>query len=131
VIALDTNVLLRIWVSDDPAQSDAARRFVLEKCSPSQPCWANRVAVCEMVWVMERRFRLERRQIADIVAQMLATRELTLENAAEVVPALDRYRRGRGFADSLVAIVNKTCGCSATATFDRGVGRDPDFVPIG
>ena len=51
MIGLDTNVLLRLFVEDDPAQSDRARRFV-DAAAADEPCLVNSVVLAEFAWTL-------------------------------------------------------------------------------
>ena len=51
MIGLDTNVLLRLFVEDDPAQSDRARRFV-DAAAADEPCIVNPVVLAEFAWTL-------------------------------------------------------------------------------
>jgi len=52
MIALDTNVLVRYVVQDDPAQSPKATAL-MESLSEDSPCFISLVVLAEMVWVLQ------------------------------------------------------------------------------
>jgi predicted nucleic-acid-binding protein len=131
VIGLDTNVLVRLLVDDDAAQAHAARRFVADRCSPEDPAFVDRVALCEMVWVLTSVHRFDRAPVADIVDKLLATEEIALEDSDVVHAALQTFRKGRvEFADALIGEVNRARGCQATATFDRKAAKLDGFMRV-
>lgn len=53
MIGIDTNVLVRHLVQDDPAQSRAASQVITERCTRDEPGFINRIVLCELVWVLE------------------------------------------------------------------------------
>ncbi len=131
MIGLDTNVLARLFVDDDMAQARAARRFVADQCSPRDPAFVDRVALCEMVWVLTSVHGYSRAAVAEIVDRLLTTEDILLEDSEIVRAALRTFRiRGVGFADALIGEVNRARGCEATATFDRGAARLDGFVRV-
>jgi predicted nucleic-acid-binding protein len=52
LIALDTNVLTRHLVADEPRQTAAARRLIESSCSNEAPGVISLVVLCERVWVL-------------------------------------------------------------------------------
>ena len=50
---LDTNILVRHLVQDDPVQSKKASQFILTTCTREVPGVINRIVLCELVWVLE------------------------------------------------------------------------------
>lgn len=125
--AVDTNVLLRYLVEDDPAQARSATRFFTRECAVENSCFINRIVLCEAVWVLNRIYRFTRHQIAATLEHLLNTRELLIEDYNEVAGALADFREGVDFADALVARVNRKMGCDYTATFDRKASRRLGF----
>lgn len=91
----------------------------------------NRVALCEMVWVLTSVHGFARDVVADMIARLLSTIEIELEDSASVHAALQTFRRGNvEFADALIGAVNRSRGCIATATFDRKAARLQDFIRV-
>ena len=54
MIGLDTNVLLRLFIEDDAAQSERARRLV-DASAANAPCVVNPVVLAEFAWTLARR----------------------------------------------------------------------------
>ena len=53
MIDLDTNVLVRHVVQDDPGQSRKATQMITKQCTRDAPGFINRIVLCELVWVLE------------------------------------------------------------------------------
>ena len=129
---VDTNVLVRYLVRDDPAMAERAEEFLEGECLPHDPCMVNRIVLAEMAWVLRRTYRYERDEIATALDMIMRTDRFVVENEAASMTALDSYRDGSAdFADRLIAETNVVLGCSETATFDRAAGRHPHFRYIG
>jgi predicted nucleic-acid-binding protein len=131
MIGLDTNVILRCFVDDDPNQARQARQFVADRCTRENPGFVDRVALCEMVWVLSRGHRFDRARAADVVARLLINRDIILEDGDAVRAALKTFmERNIDFADALIGEVNRARGCEATATFDRKAAKLEGFVSV-
>ena len=64
MIGLDTNVLARYIMQDDPAQSEAASELIESRCSADEPGLVSSVVLCELVWVLGRGYRVGRPALA-------------------------------------------------------------------
>lgn len=127
---LDTKVLLRLLLADDPGQAQRAREYI-EQASAAERCWINRVVLCEVIWVLERSYRYLRNQIASTIELLLEADEIQIENTAVVRSALYAYRVSQaGFADCLIGMSNGFAGCERTATFDRKAAELDEFELI-
>ena len=125
MIALDTNVLVRLIVADDPAQHGAAVALVAD-LTPDRPGFVAREVVLEFVWVLERTYRFGRTDIADAVDGLLASREIVVETAGDVATAIAAWRDGEpGFGDRLIAAAARRAGASELVTFDRKAATLP------
>ena len=132
MIGLDTNVLVRLLVADDPAQTRKATRFVEQHCTPEAPAFINVVVLVELVWVLASAYTYRPVQIADALERLIAGSDRVTEHHDEVRASLADYRSGRGdFVDILIGHINRTQGCEATATFDRRAARLGTFRSVG
>jgi predicted nucleic-acid-binding protein len=120
MIGLDTNLLVRLVVGDDPEQTDRAKNFVERHCTPESPGLINCVVLAELVWVLDASYGYGRPEIIAVVEGLLAGEDRVLEHHDAVQASLNDYRAGRmDFADVLIGHINRTSGCETTATFDR------------
>jgi len=128
VKGIDTNVLIRYLVQDDPQQSARAARFIANECTVDEPCLVNRVVLCELVWVLESGYGYPRSRVAVVLEQIFRTAQLRVESGRDAWAALSEYLDGADFADALIAIGNLHLGCEHTVTFDRKASRRMGFV---
>jgi predicted nucleic-acid-binding protein len=123
VIGLDTNVLVRYVIQDDPRQSARATRLV-ESLTPDVPGFVPLVALVELVWVLGGSYGLARLQIAAVLETLLRSKELVIDRADIVAQALQRFASGGAdFADALIERTAAAAGCGATMTFDQGAAK--------
>ena len=128
MIGLDSNVVVRYLVQDDPVQSRRATEIIERRLSTRNPGFISVVAVAETVWVLDRAYRFSDEDIVAAIERTLQTDVLVVENEQEVFAAMTAVADGRGpFADALIGALGSKAGCSATLTFDRGALRLPDF----
>lgn len=123
MIAVDTNVLVRFLVRDDVEQAEAARAL-LEGLTPGRPGFICREVAIEVVWVLERAYRFARRQISDVVLELIATDSLVVEAADDVASVALTYRQGGAdFADLMILAAADRAGAVPLYTFDRSLAR--------
>lgn len=124
MIALDTNVLLRYLVQDDPAQSPNATEVIEHRLTIENPGFVSLVCVLEIVWVLKSLYKRSPAQIADHIEMILAADTLEVQNEQEVYQAVIALRNGSGtFEDALIGAVGSWWGCSATLTFDQDAAK--------
>ena len=115
--AVDTNVLLRHIVQDDPVQSARASAFFDERTA-EDPAFVSLIVVAELVWALRRRYRYPREQIRFLFTALLETAELVFEEEASLSALVSGKDKG-DIADHLIAISATRAGCTSTVTFDR------------
>lgn len=126
MIALDTNVLVRFLVQDDPDQAHIVNAL-FEQLTDADPGFVSREVLVELVWVLERAYGYARPDIATALDGLLSAIELVIEAADDVGQAVERYRNeGFGFADLMIASAAKRVGARELVTFDRKAARLPD-----
>ena len=119
MIALDTNVLVRYLVDDDPQQAEAARTLLVELTTERLAFICREVSV-ELASILDRAYGFSRNRIATVFEELAATKEIHLEVADDVLRAADSYRRGGpDFADLMKAAAAKRASACALYTFDR------------
>ncbi len=123
---IDSNVLIRLLVGDDPDRADRAHRYIADNA----PCWINRVVLCEAVWVLERLYGHSRARIAAALRQVIDARQFLVEDREAVRGAITSLERGFDFADCVIAATNRGAGCDRTATFDRKAAKLDGFERV-
>ena len=120
MIGLDTNVLLRYLVQDDPLQSRRATQIIERRLTELDPGFVSLVSVLEVVWVLKSLYKRSPQEIANDIEMILAADTLEIQNEQEVYHAVVALRNGTGtFEDALIGALGIWRGCSATLTFDE------------
>jgi predicted nucleic-acid-binding protein len=131
MIALDTNVLVRLLVRDDLRQGRRAAALVEGALDAGEQIFVPEIALVEAVWVLDRRYRFERREIATALLELISSRDVELEDRDRVHRALRAYERGRGgFSDYLIREQSRSAGCDTVYTFDRKLLREDGFAKV-
>lgn len=124
MVGLDTNVLLRYLVQDDPAQSPRATEIVERRLTRRDPGFVSLVSILEIVWVLGTLYKRSRFEIADHVEMILAADTLEVQNEQQVYQAVVALRNGTGtFEDALIGGLGAWRGCSRTLTFDQNAAK--------
>jgi predicted nucleic-acid-binding protein len=128
---LDTNVLLRALIKDDPDQAAIAQREIEEVLQRGERLYISTIVLCEAVWTLRGKpYRLDRTALSDFLDGLLGDELFAIQDRDLVQQALGDYRNGQAdFADYLVGWVNRRAGCRDTMTFDGGLrGREGFFL---
>ena len=119
MIGIDTNILVRFLVVDDPAQNEAAKAFLAER-SAENPAYISSITLAETVWVLHRRLKYPLAAVISALRGLLASEELIIEHADELGQLLEGDRMPEtDLADYLIAWAGMRAGCTHTVTFDQ------------
>lgn len=129
MIALDTNVLIRILVEDDPIQAKSARRLLQSIREHREQCFISDPVLCEMEWVLDSAYKASRRDVATAIQNILANALFVVEDEVSVQRALDLFSKGNGdFSDYLLGMRGQKRGARTTYTFDRNLRGAEGFT---
>jgi predicted nucleic-acid-binding protein len=119
MLAVDTNVLLRLLVRDDAKQAAASDRAV------ANDAWVSHLVLAETVWVLESVYDRTAKQLIAALDLLLIHERLVLQDADVVAAALVnlKARPALGFSDCLVLEIARKAGHLPLATFDKSLAR--------
>ncbi len=131
MIALDTNVLLRLAIGDDPAQARQVAALLQDAAEAEERCLITDIALCELEWVLESAYDAARGDIAATVQELLSQPLFEFEDPERVAAALAAYQAGASdFSDCLIGERARARGARTCYTFDRKLARQPGFSPV-
>ncbi|WP_395699391.1 PIN domain-containing protein [Aquabacterium sp.] len=126
MIAVDTNVLVRLLVNDDVAQASKARRLFDAQAEGDAPIWVADTVLVELVWTLARAYQRPRVDLVTALRALAGHATVALESPRAVALAIDSYERGPAdFADCLLSAKAALAGCEAVFTVDRGMKALP------
>ena len=132
MIALDTNLLVRLLLQDVAAQARAVDRLFARAQRDRTPLFIADVVLCELVWVLARREKRSRKEIAAAVEGILDAAGVVVMDAEIACRPLAACRaRGGDFADYMIREQAWAAGASEVVTFDRAVKGDSGFRILG
>lgn len=113
-VGLDTNVLLRLIVGDDESQQQSA----IEILETAELVAITVQALCEFVWVLDRRYGVHRSDISAAIRRLLGMRNI-VANRPTVEAGLDSFEAGGDFADGVIAFEGQWLGAETFLSFDK------------
>lgn len=112
MIALDTNVIVRIVTGDDPEQVKVARELF-----EGESLWVCKTVLLETEWVLRYSYQLRPEPIRLAFRKLLGYPRLQVEDRDSVLQALTFFEMGMDFGDALhLASLGEA---HRFATFDR------------
>jgi predicted nucleic-acid-binding protein len=118
MIGIDTNILLRFILADDPAQFELTKAFFGNR-SAEDPAFVSLFVLAETSWVLKRRYGYQNDVIASTLRQLLDAEEFLFEDEFFVDGLLEGDKRiGADISDYVVAHIASRSGCRSTMTFD-------------
>ena len=117
--AVDTNVLIRLTVRDDPEQVASAEAFV------AKGAWVSHLVLVETLWVLRSVYGHSPSEIATAVEILLNHQDLMIQDSDVVAAALQHLRKrpALGFSDCLILEVARKAGHVPLGTFDGDLSR--------
>lgn len=123
MIGVDTNVLVRLFVSDDETQHQLARKFFAAR-SRSDAAFVSLVVAVEFVWVLTRAFRRKQAEALSLLRIVLTSEDAVVEQDERLLLAVQlALETEADFADILIGGAGELAGCTTTVTFDRDASR--------
>jgi len=121
-IAIDTNIVLRFLLLDDPAQTARVQKLIRQ----------NRIlllttVIMETEWVLRSAYKYSRHEVIEAFYELFGMKHVRLDQPEIVANALAGYENGLDFADALHLAA--ASGCKALATFDQKFIQKADALP--
>ena len=121
MLAVDTNVLVRLITRDDAKQVTSAEQFV------ANGAWISHLVLAETSWVLDASYDLKPDAIATAIEMLLNHGTLVVQDPEVVHAALEHFRNkpALGFSDCMVLEIARKTGHSPLGTFDRNLSKLP------
>ncbi|MCA9969332.1 MAG: type II toxin-antitoxin system VapC family toxin [Anaerolineales bacterium] len=126
MIAIDTNVLVRVITADDPVQTPVAANLFRQ-----HTIYLTVTVMLETAWVLQHGYRLSRERIVTVFRILFGLSNIRLEAAAPMHHAILWYAQGLDFADALHVALSSAA--TEVVTFDQQFARqsaDLTSVPV-
>ncbi|MBI3376261.1 MAG: type II toxin-antitoxin system VapC family toxin [Betaproteobacteria bacterium] len=116
MIGIDTNIVLRYLLKDDPVLSPRALEIIA-----GNECFVTRAALTEVVYTLESYYRSPRADIVRALDALLSLQRIAVEERAVTERAVSWYKGGMDFGDAMIAASSH--GSTRVETFDRDFAR--------
>ena len=117
---VDTSVILRILLADDDLKRKAAEKLLKEAKGKGISLHLLPVAVIEVVFVLDKVYKLERKNIREMVTALLNTPDLFIEMENVLRRAIEAYaEKNIKFPDAVMAFWGIERGLTTVFTFDE------------
>ncbi|MCP4628752.1 MAG: type II toxin-antitoxin system VapC family toxin [bacterium] len=119
-IFFDTNFLLRFYLDDIPTQALKAKRMVQAAKKGQILLVTDLIVICEMVWVMDSFYELEKEEISEKITNLYRTPGVVVFNGDVLPQALSIYvRKNIDFTDAVIASSATKNHIEYLASFDK------------
>ena len=122
--ALDTNVLVRYIVEDDPAQFAAAKRLIRRCVSEGQSLYVPVTVSLELEWVLRSNFGFSKESVTQTMSMLLSLVELSFESERALEIALSLYKKSSAdYSDCVHIALAAQAGEQPLWTFDKATAK--------
>ncbi|MCC6589567.1 MAG: type II toxin-antitoxin system VapC family toxin [Bryobacterales bacterium] len=96
MVAVDTNVIVRLLTADDPAQTALAKALF-----NAEEIWIAKTVVLETAWVLRTVFEFEEVEVAEALFKLICLDNVIAEDEDAITSALRLVDKGVELADAL------------------------------
>jgi hypothetical protein len=121
VRTLDTNVVVRLLIGDDPRQTPIAERAFLAAIA-SGGVYLPDVVLAEVAWVL-RGYVLARQTRYELLERLVRSRGVVVDDIDAVIDALEHFRQGGDLADQLILARAARAGALPVLSFNQRLSR--------
>ena len=122
LIGIDTNVLVRYLIKDDPLQSRKAVDL-FKTFSSTNKGFISLVVMVESAWVLDSVYRQDKALIKEAILKLTRSSKLMIQSSNEIETALNNKEYDGDPADAIIAEIGKAFGCETTVTFDKKAAK--------
>lgn len=128
--AIDTNVLIRYVVEDDPEQAEKATEAI-EQLTPEKQGFISCIVLCELNWVLKTAYKISKSERVATLQKILSVPVFDIEQLDCCLKALRSYEKGKAdFSDYLIQQIGEKHGYKTLLTFDQKACRETGFQSL-
>lgn len=131
MIAVDTNILIRLFAKDDPRQMALAERLLQEVAEAGESCFISDPVLCEVEWVLESSYGAKRGDVLAAMQELIAGDLFVFEDREVLRQAIAGYQESKAdFSDCLIGAKARSRGARTTYTFERALDQKQGFTRL-
>lgn len=124
MIAIDTNVLVRLMVNDSPQQALLAQKRIQQEGLVFIPL----IVMVETAWVLSSVYDLSKAELIRTMEEILSVSQFSVENSDIIWRALADFKKSNAdFSDCVISRSAQLHDCKITVTFDKKAAQVPGF----
>ena len=125
---LDTNVLVRLLVADDAAQTRRVGSLLRSAERAGESFFVSSLVLLELAWVLESAYACTRAEVLDALERLTMMPVLRIDSLDAVHRAIALGQKGKqDIADLLIGCCAAASGCTSVLTFDRTAAQHELF----
>lgn len=130
-VQIDANIVLRLLTGDPPEMAEAAATVFARAEAGELALHLSRFTVAEVVWTLERAYKIARQDIARELMEFFSSHVLAVDDRDIVLESLGWYGElNVSFGDAIVASEMRRAGRRAIYSFDPDFDRVPGIERI-
>jgi predicted nucleic-acid-binding protein len=131
VIALDTNILIRLLVRDDPGQTALAEWLLQEAADAGEHCFISDPVLCEVEWMLESSYQARRGDVLAAMQELFAGELFVFEDRELLRQVIASYQESKAdFSDCIIGAKARARGARTTYTFERVLAQTQGFTRL-
>ena len=117
---IDANIILRFLTNDLPDKAAACEALLQRVEAGQEEVFLPDLAIADIVWTLEKFYRVEKNKIRDIITPILAVEGLICSSKGQVLSALAIYTQMNiDWTDAFIAAQMKESGQCEIYSYDR------------
>ena len=124
MLALDTNILVRLVTNDDPKAAQRIQVALVSELATGRECMVRQIVLFELVWVLQRLYGYSLKQCQQTFSSLLGFAGLRFEALPAVLAAYKAWEKhGGDWADHLIGAQMPALGCDVVLALDKAASR--------
>ena len=129
MIALDTNVLVRMLIEDDEKQTRKVKKLIESVEKKDQQIIILNEVLIETVWVLESVYECTREEIYRFLETLMRTSIFVFSEPQVMRNAIYQFKKGGDFADLVIVMQALYHHAKKIFSFDKKLQKSfPDYV---
>ncbi len=130
-VVVDTSVFIRLFTMDDERKFEKAKELIEKAVKGKIEIFVPFIVVAEIVWVLEKIYKVNRRAISEIVESLINTIGINVEFSDIVSHAMKLYKeKNIKFTDAVISSWTLYKEMDELITFDETDFRKVDNLKV-